>query len=171
MQFVQFDEHLTPIGGGNEEKIDSRAIRPSTSCRINSINSKFFLQDLHGAIDVGTAIFHLLDALSKFCQIFCDGPGAAGLARGQNVQGNSLGKMKLKFLGILIRWHIGESGRAIGNSDSPKRIALHRESNRDGGIGSKEQCGEFALGPPDRNGRSCGRPTQPVDFTRGRIPF
>src|SRR6266851_8021276 len=126
LQFVQFDEHLTPIGGGNEEKIDSRAIRPSTSCRINSINSKFFLQDLHGAIDVGTAIFHLLDALSKFCQIFCDGPGAAGLARGQNVQGNSLGKMKLKFLGILIRWHIGESGRAIGNSDSPKRIALHR---------------------------------------------
>src|SRR5258708_29331389 len=79
--------------------------------------------------------------------------------------------MQFEFLGVLIRWHVGESGRAIRNSNTPKRFALQRKSNRYGGIGCKEQRGEFALGPPVRNGRSCGGAAQAVDFTRGREPL
>src|SRR5436309_11613150 len=34
-----------------------------------------------------------------------------------NVERNPLGEMKLEFLGILIRWHVGKSRRAIGNAN------------------------------------------------------
>ena len=52
LQFVQFDEHLTPIRRGNEEKIDSRAIRAVPSRWINRSNSEFVFQDLGGAVDI-----------------------------------------------------------------------------------------------------------------------
>ena len=45
--------------------------------------------------------------------------------------------MKFELLGILIRWHVGEPGRAIGNPNAPEGIAFDRESNRYGGMGSK----------------------------------
>src|SRR5260370_45376 len=135
-----------------------RIIGACPRCRINRTNSEFVFEYLGGAVDVCTAIFHLLVALSKLGQVFCDGAQAAWLARGQNVQGNPLGEMKFEFLGILVWGNLGKPGSAISNSNFPKRIALHCEPNRYGGIGSKQERGEFAFGPPVRNGRSCGRP-------------
>ncbi len=171
LRFVQFNEHLTAIGRWNEEKIDPRTIRTSPGFRIDRSNFKFFLQDLRGSVNIGATIFHLLDAFSKLGQVLCDGSGAAGLARRQNVQGNAASELKFEFLGILIRRYVGESWSAVGNSNMPKRIAVHRESNRNRGIGSVQQCGEFALCPPCSDCGPSGRPAQTVDFTRGREPF
>ncbi len=149
----------------------TRPYRAGPSCRINRINCEFVFQDLRGAVDIGTAIFHLLDALAKLGEVFCDGSRTARLARGQNVQGNTFREMKFEFLSILVRGNLGKAGSAIGNPDAPKRLALYRESNCYVGIGRQKQRGELAFGPPVRNGRSCGRPAQTIDFTRGREPF
>jgi len=98
LQFVQFEEHLSPIGTGDQEKIDSRAVRAMAGGRINRSNSEFVFQNLRGAVDIGAAKFHLLDAISRLRQILCDRSRTARLARGENVQGNPPGEMKFELL-------------------------------------------------------------------------
>ena len=81
LRLVQLNKYLAPIRRGDEEKIDSRAIRPSPSCRIDGSDFEFFLQDLRGAVDIGAEILHLLDSLSKLGQVFCDGSLAPWFSR------------------------------------------------------------------------------------------
>ena len=73
LQFIEFDEDLASIRRGDKEKIDPRAICPSPGFRIDRRDSEFFLQDFRGALQVGAAILHLLNALSKSGEIFCNG--------------------------------------------------------------------------------------------------
>src|SRR5260370_29325742 len=113
-------------------------------------------------------MFQVYEFCAKLGGVFWDGYRTAWLVRCQNVQGNTFREMKFEFLGILVRGNLGKAGSAIGNPDAPKRLALYRESNCYVGIGRQKQRGELAFGPPVRNGRSCGRPAQTIDFTRGR---
>src|SRR5260370_32624593 len=93
------------------------------------------------------------------------------LARGQNVQGESLSELNLEFLGILIRRHVGESRRTIGDSDSSKRLALYGESNRYGGIGGKEESGAVVFFPPLKKRKALGLPAPPGRFLCGPPVF
>src|SRR2546430_7538213 len=148
LQLIEFDEHLVPIRRGDQEKIDPRAICPSPGFRIDRRDSEFFLQDFRGALQVGAAILHLLNALSKSGEIFCNGARTSRFPRGQNIQRNPSNEIKLEFLGILIWWHVSESRRTVRNSNMPKSIALNRDSNGYGGDWGGAERRESAGGPP-----------------------
>src|SRR5437660_7919184 len=160
LQLIEFDEHLAPIRRGDQEKIDPRPIRPRPVFRKDRSDSEFFFQDLRGALHIGTAIFHLLNAFSKSGQVLCNSARTSRFARRQNVQGNPPNEIKLEFLRILIWWHLRESRRAVRNSNMPKSIALHCDSNGYGGIWTVEQRTESAGTPPIRNSttRECTGP-------------
>src|SRR5207249_10164495 len=157
LQFIEFDEHLTAIRRGDKEKVDPRRIRPGPSFRIYRSESEFFLQDLCGALHIGAAILHLLDAFSKPGQIFCNGARTSRLPSGENVQGYPSNEIKLEFLGILIWGHASEPRRAVRNSNMSKSVALHRQSNGYGGVRVIPQRGVIAFGPPNREGESSHR--------------
>src|SRR5438477_4780538 len=171
LQLIEFDEHLAPIRRGDKKKIDPRSIRSSPGSRIDRRDSEFFLQDFRSALQVGAAILHLLNALSKSGEIFCNGARTSRFPRGQNIQRNPSNEIKLEFLGILIWWHVSESRGAVRDSNMPKSIALHSEPDRYGRIRPMQQRREFAVSPPFRNGRARDRTAQSIDVTRGRKPF
>src|SRR5437879_4974618 len=102
LQLIEFDEHLAPIRRGDKEKIDPRPIRPGPGFSVDGRDSEFFLQNFRGALQIGAAILHLLNALSKPGKILCNGARTSRLPCGQNVQRNPSNEIKLEFLRILI---------------------------------------------------------------------
>src|SRR5260370_2106226 len=75
--------------------------------------------------------------------------------------------MKFEFFGILVWRNLSQPGGAIGDSNSPKRIARHGESNCYGRTGSVHQRRELALRPPFSDGGSPSGTAQTIDFTCG----
>ena len=81
LQFIEFDEDLAPIRRGDKEKIDPRAICPSSGFRIDGRDSEFFFQDLRSAFHIHAAILHLLNPFSKFGQVLRKGPRTSPIRR------------------------------------------------------------------------------------------
>src|SRR5438477_2996397 len=171
LQLIEFDERLAPIRRRDQEKIDPRPIRSRPGFRKDRSDSEFFFQDLRGALHIGAPILHLLDAFSKSGQVLRNSARTSRFARRQNVQGNPPNEIKLEFLRILIWWHLRESRRAVRNSNMPKSIALNRDSNGYGGIGSVQQRRRFAVSPPFRNRRTNDCTAQAINVPRGRKPL
>ena len=115
--FVEFDEHLVCLRRGHQKKIDKSAVGARPRCRIDGAQAEAFAEDGGGAINVPAAQLNLLDALAELLQISRDCAVSFRFTAGQDVERKPSGKMKLEFLGVLIRGHVGQPGQSAGFAD------------------------------------------------------
>src|SRR5215469_6252466 len=99
--------------------------------RVDWLHSETRTQKLGCPIDIAHPDFDLLDSLAKFLQVSRDGPGAARLAAGQDVEADAASELELELPGVLVGGHVGEARRTVGRADQIKIRRLDSEANGD----------------------------------------
>jgi hypothetical protein len=126
-------------------------------------------QDFRRAVQIRREDFDLLDSLAEFLQVSLNGPGAGGLAGGQNIQIDLFSELQFELNGILIRRHVGKPWRSIGCADGCERLGSYRNPGDE--PRRVQELTKFGISPPkvDRGPRQGGRSR--MKLFRGELSF
>src|ERR1700734_276684 len=157
--FYQFNENLFRVEPGSQKEIDTRAVGAGACGGIERCQRETRAQDFRRTIHISNINFDLLDSLAELLQEACNSPGAARLARSENIEFDGSIQVQLEFLAVLISGHVRKSRSIIGRTNFLECSGLHGDAYDDSGrpqvgmrraswLARQGQFAEFRIGTP-----------------------